>query len=106
MGHQGFAAWPDATISNVSVGTSSTLLLAANEYRQAVYLSNPTANPVWLNFGAAAVADQGIPLGPGAVMAFNLLEDQRDAWQRKVIYGIAVGSVAGISVFEQEHPPH
>ncbi len=104
MGHQGFSNWPVSAISNVAIATASTLLLPENLKRQFLVISNPTTYPVWINFGAAAVLDQGIPLGPGSVQVFDMKENQRDSWQMRSVYAIADGATAGIAIFEQSTP--
>ena len=45
---------------NVSVGTGTTVVLAANAARKAVVFSNAGANDIFLAFGEDAVLDKGI----------------------------------------------
>lgn len=48
----------------VSVGTSSTTLLAANDNKQ-IILSNRGSNTVWCEFGETAVVGSGFPIDAG-----------------------------------------
>lgn len=50
----------NVTNSGVSVATSNTAVLAANESRKRVIIVNAGASAVWLSLGAAAVVGQGI----------------------------------------------
>lgn len=43
----------------ITAETSSKELVAANESRVALFISNAGANPVWLAFGPTAVAEEG-----------------------------------------------
>lgn len=53
-----------STASNVSVTTTSTQIVATstNGYRKYIRLTNDGSTTVYLNFGAAAVNQTGIPL--------------------------------------------
>lgn len=46
----------------VTVGTSTVAAAAANENRTYLLLINDSANTIWVKFGAAAVANEGIRL--------------------------------------------
>ena len=50
---------------STSVGTSSTLLLAANGSRASATICNDSAQLVYLNFGTSAIIGRGIRLNPG-----------------------------------------
>lgn len=87
------------TSGSVSVGTSSTAILGANQSRRTLTIVNTdAANPVSLQFttsvGTAptAVANQGVRLAAGA--AFSL-----DGYSGAVA-GIAVGGTVVVSVLE------
>lgn len=49
----------------VSVGTSTTVILAANDLRLCVIIVNDAADDVYIGIGAAAVVGSGIRLNSG-----------------------------------------
>lgn len=51
--------------SGVSVGTSSTLVLAANSSRRYLFLVNDSDEAIYVSLGAAAVMNEGILLTAG-----------------------------------------
>lgn len=51
--------------STVNVGTSSTLLAAANPNRTYLLLQNDSANDIYVEFGGTAVVGDGIRLNSG-----------------------------------------
>lgn len=70
--------------STVIVGTSSIQVAAADTGRRGIIFANPGAVTLWLSAGnLAAVAGQGIPLLPGALMRFigdGRLINYNSAW--------------------------
>jgi hypothetical protein len=63
------SSYPSAAVAesatNVSIGTSSSTVLASNTLRRGVNICNISFGTVSLGFGAAAVAYTGVTLGPG-----------------------------------------
>ena len=84
------------TPSNVSVGTSSTAIVAANTARRYLVLVNSGSYPVFLGIGATAVADKGIYLAPSGG-SYEINEHNLFV---KGINGIAVGGSSNVTVTE------
>ena len=82
-----------------TVGTSSTLIIAPNSYREWVAIVNQGANNVWLRLGAAAEADKGIFLINGGG---NAVFDKREMPWYGEIYGIADSVASKITCQEVE----
>lgn len=55
----------------VSVGTSSTVLIAANSDRLYLEVRNTSNQPIWIAKGIPAVAGQGTRLNAGAIRTFT-----------------------------------
>lgn len=84
------------TDTTVSVSTSSTLLLAANDHRKMAYFSNNGGAIIYLRLGSAASSGVGIKLNPGSVFFIGA----ENLWTGAV-YGIKSGGGSGsVDVFE------
>lgn len=90
--------WPieSATDTKIDVGTSSTLVLAANPKRMDAVFVNDSNQPIYLARGNAAVMNEGIRLnasgGNYEINALNLF--------RGAIYAIATGGAKNLTVSE------
>lgn len=74
----------------VTAGVASSTALAANT--SAVYrliVNNDSTNPVWLMFGATAVANEGLPLWPGQRLEMSLQQGNLSTEEINCISGAA-----------------
>lgn len=85
------------TNTSASVTTSNTSIVAGNSGRQYLVLVNDGANPVYLGFGATAVANKGIRLNASG----GTLEINQDNLFTGAINGIATGGTSVVTVFEK-----
>lgn len=92
---QGFSNASQSTPKQVTVTTSTTVLLAANASRRYAHFINNSASPVFMQYGSSAVANQGIKLNMGAIWSI----DTAALWTGSVNAVVASGSVS-IDVFE------
>jgi len=74
-----FDSWStlDEGSGAVSVGATSTAILAANADRKYACIVNISDEWVYLGLGEAAVADQGIPLAPNGMGKYEITPDNR-----------------------------
>lgn len=84
--------------NNASVGTSSTLVLPANESRQYLSLTNIGENPCFINLGIAATINAGILLNPDG----NFEMTASSGLWRGAISAICESSSTLISILECE----
>lgn len=78
------------------VGTSSTLVLAANSSRRFLFLVNDSDENIYVSLGAAAVANEGILLTAGGGA---LTLDIASMWQG-AIYAICASGGKNLTVSE------
>ena len=55
----------------VAIGTSTTVVSAANKARKRIVLINNESNDIFLGFGTAAVLDKGIKIAGGEEQVFE-----------------------------------
>lgn len=89
------AAVGTGAFTRVSVGTTSVTILAANSARKMAIIANNTAAAFYLNFGAAAVINQGIQLDPNEKFEIGL----NNLWTGSIT-AIKHAGAADIEVFE------
>lgn len=91
--------WPIATMTptKVAVGTSSTLVLAANPHRKYAAFVNDSNQPIYLSLGAAAVMNQGIRLGSDGRRPYQINDSNLF---HGAIYAIAQGGAKNLTVTE------
>ena len=90
--------WPVTTVTDtkVAVGTSTTVVLAANPKRHEAVLVNDSNQPIYIARGNDAVMNQGIRLTPsGGTYKIN-----RDNLFLGAINGIATGGAKNLCVSE------
>lgn len=95
MGYKIIADTLGATVTNgkKTVTTSSSEIFDADETRKTLILTNDSAYDVWLGFGEAAVADEGLLLaGYGGYLKL----DTYGMYEGK-IYAIAIGTATTIA---------
>lgn len=82
---------PNVTLAptNVSIGTSSTAVLASNTLRKYAYVENTTTTPAWVTIGTSAALNTGIYLGPGGGYEFSSLLGNVDT---RAINAVSVGT--------------
>ena len=85
---------------SVAVGTSSVLLTGYNSHRVRLLFSPTQTNRVWLAFGQAAVANQGIALFPGA-QPFPLSRENMGASIEQDVFAISEGTGETVPFFEE-----
>ena len=83
--------------SAVSVGTSTTEIVASNDDRRYVLLQNVGDDTVVLQFGVPAVAADGIYLYPGTTLEIKPVAGQLDT---RAINGIALSGTQSIRVMK------
>lgn len=93
----GFSTVGSGMPANVSVSTSSTLVLAANANRKYAHVANHSNKTVFLQFGASAVLSEGIRLSPGSVWVLS----GGDLWLG-VVNAIVSTGTASVSVTDLE----
>ncbi len=85
------------THGGVTVGTGSTVILAANDRRLFAEIINSSNEGVWIKLGATAVVGEGIYIAPNG---FSYVIDRNNLW-RGAVNGICtsgskiVGTVEG-----------
>lgn len=84
------------TNTNVSVGTASTAVLAANNSRSVLVLCNDSDANIYLAFGEAAVLQKGILLQSGQ----SLVWDGGDECVKLSVFAISTGSGKNLTVCE------
>ena len=84
------------TNSNVSVGSTSTLVLAHNTGRKYALLVNDSDEPIYLGLGTAAVMNKGIRINASG----GAIEIDGPEPFRGVIYGICTSGSKNITIFE------
>ena len=77
---------------SVSVGTTATLLFAANTARKVAYIVNNSAQVVYVGGNVAVSTSGGIPLAANAILVDA---DSISAW-----YAIVVSGTADVRVME------
>ena len=87
-----------STPSVVSVGTSSTEIVALNTDRKWAVVSNVTKNStVWLSIGVAAVVGSGMPIRENGFLRIN-----RNNYTTEAINGIVSSGTINVSFQEIE----
>ncbi len=86
----------NTNIGNASIGTSSTLIVAAQGARMTLVICNPSNEGIYLNFGEAAEASKGIYLG---ARGGTLLFTEGDIHLPLAIYGITASGTGKIVTF-------
>ena len=89
------------TIATVSVGSSSTQLLAADADRLHAVITNISDETVYLSEGAAAEASKGYPLAPlgdPATEASRWRTGEGDVVFRGAVYGICASGSKNVAV--------
>lgn len=100
----GYTVWPATAIGTVSVGTSSTEILAEDKKRVEVHLTNKGTERVWINFGAAAEVGKGSSIPPsGGEITIKIL-DLSDTWKTRAINGIVGTSSSDVATLSQSVP--
>ena len=93
-----------ATSTGVTVGSSSTLALAANGARKRAILTNDSDEVIYLNLnGAAAEANKGIRLNAsgGSVTIDNSDDNQTGYNNTTAIYAICASGSKNLCVHEE-----
>lgn len=88
-----------ATNESVTVGTSTTAILAANGQRHYAAIINSGSYPVYLGIGAEAVANKGIYLAPSG----GSYEINEQNLFIGAINGIAVGGDSNVTVVHSSY---
>jgi len=94
----GRAGIQTGTSTKVSVGNTSTTVLAANDNREVAIFANDADETIYLNIlGGTAVMNEGIPVLPGEkfVMEFPILS-------KSLITGICTTGTKNMAVVEGE----
>ena len=94
---QGDGVYTTPAHTQPSISTSSAAVAAANANRRYLLIQNIGAATVFLRFGAAAVADQGVSLAPGA--AYEMSAPGGNLY-RGAINGITVSGTSTVLVTE------
>ena len=81
-----------AVATNVTVGATSTLIIAANANRSVCLVRVVNNGPVYINAGAAAVVANHFPVTAGEVFAFE---------GSQALYGIVGSGTADVRVWEE-----
>ena len=83
----------------VNVGLADAVVLPADPSRLGLLISNPGPNPIWIAFGAPAVANQSILIPAGGAPVFLRAEDWPQLFQMDMhaITTGAAGKLAGLS---------
>ena len=94
----------DNSVSTVSVGSSSTPILAANNSRKHAVITNMSDEVVYLSEGAAAESTKGIALAPASsgapVPAGIYRTGENGVLFKGAIYGICASGSKSVAVKE------
>lgn len=87
--------------TKVTVGSSTTAIAAANNDRKYICITNVSSEKVSLAFGEAAVADQGVVLGPApATGVYDKFIMSGEGLYIGAINGITASGSMDVAVFE------
>lgn len=81
--------------TNVAVGTSTGLLIAANPNRRFLMVCNPTANTIYITTLGTAALNAGIPIAPNGSYRESGATVPKNAFQ-----AIAATGAVTVPVFE------
>lgn len=101
--NQNIPAVSTGIITRPTITSTSTRILAANPLRAYAYIYNSSGANIYLQFGQAAVVNQGIQLGTGANGLYEITSNK--LWVGDV-FVIKSGSPIQIEVFEGIINPH
>jgi hypothetical protein len=102
--NKGYVAWPDPVISTVSVGSTSTQIVAENKKLVELHLVNKGIVEVWVNFGSAAEVGKGTLIPPNNGVLKVLVDEMIDEFVLKNVYGIVSSGTADVAIFSQSTP--
>lgn len=91
MEHDFSSGTPDA----VTIGATSTTVMAANSGRLYAVLTNNSNEDMWVSLGAAAVLNKGIKLMPNQSFEINGFKLFRGA-----VYAICTSGSKSMAIFE------
>lgn len=96
-GATGFSVLTPGTPTQVSIGTTSSTLIAANPNRLYAHIVNNSGQPIYIQYSVSAALNQGIKLPPGS---FYTIESN-NLWLGAIN---AIGVMAGqlIDILEGE----
>lgn len=83
------------------VTLAESVVLGANPKRKTIVFSNPSANPIWLAFGQAAVANQGIQL-PINTLALTLKDSEFGSLLHVDVHAITTVASGNIGILVGE----
>lgn len=93
----GAAASTPSSPTAVTIGTSSSVALAANANRVGLILTNTSGNYISIAYGEDALTNQGITLSPMGVLQFK----PSDPWfSTGAIHAIATGAGSNLAIQE------
>lgn len=82
--------------TSVTVGNTSTLVLADRPQREHAVITNDSDEKIYLSFGEAAVIGSGVPLAPNGG---SYTTDYTALWTREV-YAICASGGRSLSIFQ------
>lgn len=85
-----------STYNVVSVGTSATVIMAANNERKGSIIVNNSSQTVYLGMDASVTTANGLPVAMNASMNNS---GQNEVWKGN-IYGIVAGTTADCRFWE------